>query len=67
MWSVEVGIHRKTEGHSERLFAVAAVVVAVAAADELISSAILDTKYRDDLDHLRGPILMRLKSFFLFM
>lgn len=58
MWSVEVGIHRKTDGHNERVF----VAAAAAAAGELISSAIFDAKYRDDLDHLGKPLLMRLRS-----
>lgn len=37
-------------------------VVVAAAAGELISSAIFDAKYRDDLDHLGKPLLMRLRS-----
>lgn len=66
MCLVEVGIHRRAEGQSERLSTVAAVVVAAeAAADELISSAIFDATLRDGLnfDHLRCTILMRLKCF----
>lgn len=66
MCLVEVGIHRRREGQSERLSAVAAVVVAAAAVavDELISSAILDAILRDNLnfDHLCA-ILMRLNRF----
>lgn len=56
MWSDEVGIHRNTEGQSERFFAAAAVV---AAADELISSAILAANSRDNLDHRRRPKLIK--------
>lgn len=56
MWSDEVGIHRNTEGQSERFFA------AAAAADELISSAILAANSRDNLDHRRGPKLIKLEA-----
>lgn len=64
MWSVEVGIHRRPEGQSERRFA--SVAAAVAAdddgADELISSAILAANSRDLLDNRRRPILIRFEN-----
>ena len=59
MWSVEVGIQRRTEGHND-LFDDLVTVVVAAAADELICSAIVANRF----DHLRRRIL-RLMHFLI--
>lgn len=61
MWSVEVGIQRKNEGHNDHFFAAVSapvVVAAAAAADEPASPTIFDGELADNLNRRPKPVIL---------